>query len=259
MPGRSPSRPTTEAIAAVLTAFPLVVPTRDEWAPLAAAQLPTFLADHAVCEQQVAVYALSLAGHYPGDHELVEKAAALALEEVQHFRRVVRILHRRGYPTAGRRPNRWVQALRGRVVLGRADGARARAVEQGGPAALGRARRSAQLRALHAVAGGGRGCRGGAAAQRPRAGGAAAPGGLLRARRPGRTVGPAGRAAAGVARGRGAGATAGGRRADRARLIGGGARDGEGRCGEHAAPRSLAIDDRFAQVRGRVRRRRRGP
>src|ERR1044072_3685349 len=119
MPGRSPSRPTTEAIAAVLTALPLVVPTRDEWAPLAAAQLPTFLADHPVCEQQVAVYALSLAGHYPGDHELVEKAAALALEEVQHFRRVVRILHRRGYPTAGRRPNRWVPALRGRTVLGR--------------------------------------------------------------------------------------------------------------------------------------------
>jgi tRNA-(ms[2]io[6]A)-hydroxylase len=96
-----------------------MVPTRGEWAALAAAQLPVFLADHAVCEQQVAAYALSLAGHYPADHELVEQAAALALEEVQHFRRVVRILHRRGYPTAGRRPNRWVQALRGRIELGR--------------------------------------------------------------------------------------------------------------------------------------------
>jgi tRNA-(ms[2]io[6]A)-hydroxylase len=111
--------PTADSLAAVLDDLPLTVPTRPEWAPLAAANLPVFLADHAVCEQQVAVYALSLAGHYPGDHELVEQAAALALEEVQHFRRVVRILHRRGYPTAGRRPNRWVQALRARVALGR--------------------------------------------------------------------------------------------------------------------------------------------
>ena len=119
MPARTSPRPGPEAIAAVLAALPLAVPTRESWAGLAAAQLPTFLADHAVCEQQVAAFALSLAAHYPEDHELVEQAAALALEEVQHFRRVVRILHRRGYPTAGRRPNRWVQALRGRIVAGR--------------------------------------------------------------------------------------------------------------------------------------------
>jgi tRNA-(ms[2]io[6]A)-hydroxylase len=110
---------TAESIAITLAALPLEVPTREEWAPLAAARLPAFLADHAVCEQQVAAYALSLAGHYPGDHELVEQAAALAAEEVQHFRRVLRILRRRGYPTAGRRTNRWVKALRGRIELGR--------------------------------------------------------------------------------------------------------------------------------------------
>jgi tRNA-(ms[2]io[6]A)-hydroxylase len=119
VPARATQRPSRQSIAAVLAALPLTVPTRDEWAPLAAARLPVFLADHAVCEQQVAVYALSLAGHYPADHELVEQAAALAMEEVQHFRRVVRILHRRGYPTAGRRTNRWVKALRDRIELGR--------------------------------------------------------------------------------------------------------------------------------------------
>ena len=119
MPPRSSPRPDPGAIAAVLAALPLTVPTRESWAGLAAANLPVFLADHAVCEQQVAGFALSLAGHYPADHELVERAAALAAEEVQHFRRVVRILHRRGYPTAGRRPNRWVKALRERIELGR--------------------------------------------------------------------------------------------------------------------------------------------
>ena len=44
------------------------------------------------------MYALSLAGYYPDDLELVERAGALAAEEVQHFRRVVTILRRRGWP-----------------------------------------------------------------------------------------------------------------------------------------------------------------
>jgi tRNA-(ms[2]io[6]A)-hydroxylase len=91
------------------------VATSPDWARLAAGNLPVFLADHAVCEQQVAQYALALAGWYPDDFELVEAAANLAAEEIQHFRRVVAILNRRHLPTGGRRANRWVQALRARI------------------------------------------------------------------------------------------------------------------------------------------------
>src|SRR4051794_38727706 len=64
----------------VFAAIPLLHATPRSWADLAAANLPEFLADHAVCEQQVALYALSLAGHYPDDVELVERVAALAAE-----------------------------------------------------------------------------------------------------------------------------------------------------------------------------------
>jgi tRNA 2-(methylsulfanyl)-N6-isopentenyladenosine37 hydroxylase len=99
--------------------LPLLHSTPRSWAELAAARLPEFLADHAVCEQQVAMYALSLAGYYPDDAELVERAAALAAEEVQHFRRVVAILRKRGWPLGGRRKNVWAQSLRERIVLGR--------------------------------------------------------------------------------------------------------------------------------------------
>ncbi|HEX2645398.1 MAG TPA: tRNA isopentenyl-2-thiomethyl-A-37 hydroxylase MiaE [Thermoanaerobaculia bacterium] len=104
---------------AVFSELPLLHQTPRSWAELAAARLPEFLADHAVCEQQVAVFALSLAGHYPDDAELVERAAALAAEEVQHFRRVVGILRRRGWPLGGRRRNPWAQSLRARIVQGR--------------------------------------------------------------------------------------------------------------------------------------------
>jgi tRNA 2-(methylsulfanyl)-N6-isopentenyladenosine37 hydroxylase len=62
---------------------------------------------------------LSLAGYYPDDAELVEHAAALAAEEVQHFRRVVAILRKRGWPLGGRRKNPWAQSLRARIVPGR--------------------------------------------------------------------------------------------------------------------------------------------
>ena len=103
----------------VFAALPLLHATPRSWAELAAANLPEFLADHAVCEQQVAMYALSLAGYYPEDGELVERVAALAAEEVQHFRRVVAILTRRGWPLGGRRKNPWAQALRARIVPGR--------------------------------------------------------------------------------------------------------------------------------------------
>ncbi|HYG62060.1 MAG TPA: tRNA isopentenyl-2-thiomethyl-A-37 hydroxylase MiaE [Thermoanaerobaculia bacterium] len=99
--------------------LPLLHPTPRSWAELAAARLPEFLADHAVCEQQVAMYALSLAGYYPDDAELVERAAALAAEEVQHFRRVVAILRKRDWPLGGRRRNPWAQSLRARIALGR--------------------------------------------------------------------------------------------------------------------------------------------
>ena len=105
--------------AEVYAALPLLHATPRSWAELAAANLPEFLADHAVCEQQVALYALSLAGYYPEDAELVERAAALAAEEVQHFRRVLAILKRREWPLLGRRRNPWAQGLRAQIVPGR--------------------------------------------------------------------------------------------------------------------------------------------
>ena len=82
----------TPELDSTLAELPLLARTRASWAPLAAEHLDQFLADHAVCEQQVAQYALSLVGFYPEDLELAERAGALAAEEVQHFRRVVAIL-----------------------------------------------------------------------------------------------------------------------------------------------------------------------
>ena len=75
--------------------LPLLSVTPRSWANVAAAALDVFLADHAVCEQQAALNALSLIGQYPGDEELVERMSSLAAEEIAHLRRVAGILRRR--------------------------------------------------------------------------------------------------------------------------------------------------------------------
>jgi len=91
--------------------LPLLAPTRTGWAELAAARLPEFLADHAICEQQAALFGLNLVAHYPGDADLVDAMTALAAEEVTHLRRVSQLLHRRGLQPARRRSNPYVQGL----------------------------------------------------------------------------------------------------------------------------------------------------
>jgi tRNA-(ms[2]io[6]A)-hydroxylase len=92
--------------------LPLLHCTPRSWAELAAQELPTFLADHAICEQQAALFGLSLVGHYPNDMELIERMAALAAEEISHLRRVTSLLRRRGLHPSKRRSNPWVQGLR---------------------------------------------------------------------------------------------------------------------------------------------------
>lgn len=96
--------------------LPLLAATRDGWAELAAERLPEFLADHAVCEQQAALFGLNLVAHYPGDAELIDAMTALAAEEVTHLRRVAQLLHRRGLQPSRRRSNPYVQKLHGRMA-----------------------------------------------------------------------------------------------------------------------------------------------
>src|SRR5512139_1323889 len=99
--------------------LPLLVATPRSWAELAARSLDVFLADHAVCEQQAALSALSLIAQYPADEELVERMTSLAAEEIAHLRRVAGVLRARGVPPAKRRANPWVRGLRDRMTKDR--------------------------------------------------------------------------------------------------------------------------------------------
>jgi len=96
------------------TALALRSRTPESWAIRAAAHLPELLADHAVCELQAAVFALSLVGMYPEDPVLVDRLSALAAEELRHFRRVTKEARRLSGPgpLPTKRRNHYVRALR---------------------------------------------------------------------------------------------------------------------------------------------------
>jgi len=76
--------------------FCLRAATDPSWAKEAVRDLDSVLVDHAHCEMKAATNALSLVVRYPGDLALVRALTDLALEELDHFRRCVAFIERRG-------------------------------------------------------------------------------------------------------------------------------------------------------------------
>lgn len=93
-------------------AIPLRSVTPESWARRSVERLPELLADHAVCELQAAVHALSLVGAYPQNATLVDRLSALAAEELRHFRKVSKEARRHGRALPTKRRNHYVSALR---------------------------------------------------------------------------------------------------------------------------------------------------
>lgn len=76
--------------------FCLRAETDPAWARGAVRDLDAVLIDHAHCEMKAATNALSLVVRHPDDLGLVRALTDLAREELDHFRRVVAFLERRG-------------------------------------------------------------------------------------------------------------------------------------------------------------------
>jgi len=73
----------------------LLTPTTDAWVSTVMDDFDSFLIDHAACERKAAGMALSLCTHYPDRAELVRSMSALAVEELMHFREVIRWMAKR--------------------------------------------------------------------------------------------------------------------------------------------------------------------
>lgn len=98
---------------------PLLYATPADWTKTVLADFDSFLLDHAAAEKKASGMAISMLSHYPDRVELVAAMADLAVEELTHYREVVKWIHRRGLLTEADRKDPYVLAFREHIRQGR--------------------------------------------------------------------------------------------------------------------------------------------
>jgi tRNA-(ms[2]io[6]A)-hydroxylase len=100
---------------------PLRYPTPTAWTEAVLADFDSFLLDHAAAEKKASGMAISMLSHYPDRVELVTAMTDLAIEELTHYREVVKWIHQRGLITAADSKDHYVLALRDHIRKGREE------------------------------------------------------------------------------------------------------------------------------------------
>ena len=95
-----------------MTSVTLGMASSDAWLQCVLANFDEFLIDHAANERKASAMAMSLVAHYPDRHELVSSMIDLALEELTHFRQVIRLLQERGLVMIADEKDRYVNQMR---------------------------------------------------------------------------------------------------------------------------------------------------
>lgn len=82
------------------------------WIEAVLADFDSFLRDHASAEKKASGMAVNMISHYPDRTRLVEVMSDLAIEELTHYREVIRLLHERGLHPAADEKDHYVTAFR---------------------------------------------------------------------------------------------------------------------------------------------------
>lgn len=86
--------------------------TTPAWTQAVLDDFDAFLIDHAAAEKKASGMAIAMLSHYPDKPDIVTAMIDLSLEEMTHFREVVKILHQRGLQLAADSKDPYVNALR---------------------------------------------------------------------------------------------------------------------------------------------------
>ena len=97
---------------------PLRYATSPAWVQTVLADFNEFLLDHAAAEKKASGMAISMLSHYPDKLELVSTMADLAVEELSHYREVVKWIHARGLITAADKKDPYVIEFRKSIRQG---------------------------------------------------------------------------------------------------------------------------------------------
>ena len=92
--------------------FELKFKTPKSWVDGIVGAMDVFLPDHAAAEKKASSMALTMVVHYPDKPELVTAMIDLAMEELSHFRSVVKLMHERGLTLLPDEKDPYVNALR---------------------------------------------------------------------------------------------------------------------------------------------------
>ncbi|GAB5414842.1 MAG: hypothetical protein Cons2KO_24450 [Congregibacter sp.] len=98
---------------------PLLFRTPQAWVDTVLADFDRFLQDHAAAEKKASGMAISMLSHYPDRIELVSAMTDLAIEELSHYREVVKWIHARGGITAADEKDPYVIRFRESIRRGK--------------------------------------------------------------------------------------------------------------------------------------------
>lgn len=86
--------------------------TGPDWVAAVMADFNTFLLDHAAAEKKASGMAISMLSHYSDKIKLVSAMAELAVEELTHYKEVVKWIHQRGLMTGADEKDAYVNQFR---------------------------------------------------------------------------------------------------------------------------------------------------
>lgn len=97
----------------------LLTASSSDWLDTVLADFDSFLCDHASCEKKASGMALSLIAHYPDKPMLIRAMLNLAVEELSHFRDVMRHVLARGLTPARDTRDEYVNQLQALMNQGK--------------------------------------------------------------------------------------------------------------------------------------------
>lgn len=92
--------------------YKLLFNTTSAWTDTVLGDFDAFLLDHAAAEKKASGMAMSMISHYPDKPSLVAAMADLSIEEMTHFREVVKIIYARGQHLSADNKDLYVNQLR---------------------------------------------------------------------------------------------------------------------------------------------------
>ena len=95
-----------------MTTYSLRYQTPYIWVETVLADFDAFLLDHAAAEKKASGMAVSMLSHYPDRTELVIAMSDLAIEEMVHFRDVIKLMQKRGLTLAPDTKDAYINSFR---------------------------------------------------------------------------------------------------------------------------------------------------